>query len=693
MIDLHGALVALADRGTPTGSQLLRERVAVDLAGDRRRQWPAPPPRGLRLAVGAAIAVIVILGGALLLSQLTSNDTVTEPTVVTTAPSPDTTQPTPDAGPLPGFTPGAWGRVGADTMQPVVGLFDMTVVGSRMVGIGFDPGENFRQDGVIFASDDGETWTRLAEDDPALTLGAVLMYGVTEGGPGIVAVGMGCENEEEGCGPYMTAWTSVDGTSWTRSPFDPEVFGDPASQSSAAFAATTTTDGLIVAVGSMEDWVLTDEGEVESITARPVVWTSTDGLAWERNWEGNDVTMTMDQYLEASPVMQAVASGPDGLLVGVGSAVDDGVSVAAVWTSSDGSTWQRVPHDPATFAGAEGEGAWVLDVAAGDSGLAAVGSAAGTPAVWTSPDGLSWARVASVDDEFDGSFSSVAALGTGFVAAGPHGFADMGEAPLTLWTSPDGLEWNRVLVLGQGYAQAIVATETGVAVAGGLPEDDDFHAGVWTGLAFDPLTPPAPPGLPPPTTLPAPTVEGAAGVGDLAEGVACADLAADGFNYAAAVAYWARWDNPVDLDPDGNGVPCEDDYSPSDVSEVYGPAEALAVEFVSDSSTMTFTASGPAVEAGMVCASWTAEYLTDGPPYYGGAVYRWEDQYTCDDGSGTFVIATDMFIETQVAGVAVWTVLPGTGKYESVRGGGAFQSDWVEGIDTLTGRIIIDAGE
>ncbi len=697
MNDLHGALVALADRGTVAGSQLLRERVAVDLAAGKGRRWIAAPSRGLRLAIAAAVAVIAVLGGAVLFTELTSDDTtvVTEPPPVTTVPPPVTTVPEPDAAPIPGFSPGGWGRAGRDVMQEVVGTFDMAVVGDRFVVIGFDPGENFRQDGVILISTDGQTWARPAVDDPSLTLGAVLMYGVTEGGPGIVAVGMGCENEEEGCGPYFTAWTSADGTSWTRSAYVPEVVGDVETQSSAGFAATTTPDGLIVAAGNMEDWVITDEGDVESITARPVVWTSTDGVDWERSWEGEGMELTLDQYFEAGATMQSIAVGNDGLLVGVGQSTDDGVGVAAIWTSTDGTSWERVPHDPALFAGPDGQQARISDVAASDDGFVAVGAAGTHPAAWASADGLSWARAQAPDDEFPGSFSTVTAIDGGWLAAGPHGFADMNEelVAVTLWTSPDGLTWDRVWVLDFGYAMSVAATSQGIVVAGGLLEDNDFHAGVWTGPVFDPQNPPARPELPEPPVEETP-------MSGLGTDATCDDLVA-GFTYRAALAYWGGRGRPADLDPDGNGVPCEDTYPAADVEFLLGGADALDVELTVSFEVVgdyTFEATGPAVDAGLMCSAGSIENQSDFLPVDPAASWHWEYGLVCDDGSGTIVIANDRF---EIEGAdpdgpiedLVWEVESGTGAYQLLAGAGLMQHIEAEEAEVFTGRLFPLAGE
>ena len=109
---------------------------------------------------------------------------------------------------------------------------------------------------------------------------------------------------------------------------------------------------------------------------------------------------------------------------------------AAVWTSPDGLTWFRVPHDGEVFGGPgthppmssggttsdqvsdDEEGIHWPDrqemnsVVVGGPGLVAVGTG-----VWTSPDGVSWSLV-SDDDPIGGHLEDVTAGGPGLVAVG-----------------------------------------------------------------------------------------------------------------------------------------------------------------------------------------------------------------------------------------------------------------------------------
>lgn len=478
-------------------------------------------------------------------------------------------------------------------MTPVAGLFDMTETALGLVAVGFDPGEeDSRQNGVILISSDGVTWTRLAEDDPALNLGAVLIYGVTDRGPGLVAVGMGCEDDAEPCMPYPTVWTSPDGIAWDRSPANPDVFGE----SGAMLDVVRTEHGLVAAGG-----FYTTRDDVELF--QPSVWLSPDGIQWERVWQGEAY-----DYTTASAItgFQALATSADGRVVGVGTAVnDEGEFVGAIWTSTDGRTWERIDQNSEAFASGTDSDVSILDVASGPGGFVAVGSDGGTDvAIWHSPDGLSWTRANTDNQPFEyiGTLSAVDALGTGWVIAGPHGFFGGTGGTVTLWTSPDGLTWDRVHSIDPGYAMSVVATDSGIAIAGAMAGVDDYYAAVWAGPSFDPAAPPPDPGPTEPSVQ-----QGAVQMPE--EGLSCEELVELGYEYIETVAYWVWYDRLSDLDPDSHGVPCEAYFPIEEVEEVFGGTEKLAVEVVTDYATDTFSATGPAVDDGVICTGGTLEYL------------------------------------------------------------------------------------
>jgi hypothetical protein len=100
-------------------------------------------------------------------------------------------------------------------------------------------------------------------------------------------------------------------------------------------------------------------------------------------------------------------------------------------------TWSRMPFDGQVRA-----------VAAGNAGLIAAGTADGTTALWRSPDGRTWTRVALDDATFGGYWIHD-------LVATPDGYAAIGrdrETAVVAWTSPDGLEWVRNSAAG--FAQS-----------------------------------------------------------------------------------------------------------------------------------------------------------------------------------------------------------------------------------------------
>jgi hypothetical protein len=566
-------------------------------------------------------------------------------------------------------------------MESTVGLFDITQLGSRLIALGFDPGTDRRQDGVIFASDDRITWAHLAEGDPALTSGTALMYGITAGGPGLVAVGMSCEDDEFPCiaGPYPTVWTSADGTAWTRTQLEQGAAGG------GVMLDVEVTEHGIVATGSIHE-----PAPGGGTASSPVAWLSPDGITWSRVWQGATV-LDVEVPLGAN----ALALSPDGLIVGVGSAPGEhGEGVAAIWISSNAENWERIDPTSSAFGSTAGYDVIMLDVAVGPNALVAVGSDGGTQAaVWTSTDGRSWARVDTSQQPLESttSLGAIAAIHGGFMAVGPHGFVDQAERPVTLWTSPDGVSWSRVQVIGAGYAQSMVVTEAGITVAGGTDVDDSFHAAVWTGPAFDPTQPPPDP-VSPPTEEPTRIIPG---IASLRSGFSCDELATNGYSYAEVAVYWARHGTPADLDPNSNGIPCELAYSALDVADVFGPSEAMAVSISSDlAAKLPFEAAGPAVESGIICSTGTAEFNSNPPPQRPEAYHRWNDTFTCADGSGTFVVGTDVIIQ-DLYEYGVWNIVFGTGAYTSLEGGGTCitgpidETSW--GPDELTGRVMLDS--
>jgi hypothetical protein len=440
------------------------------------------PSRWNPFSVTAGVAALLLLVVGLPLLIFRGGESVVVDAPTTTQAPVTTTQPEAPLVPSLNLGVDSWQRVGGDIMDPVVGLFDMAQVGTGLVAVGYDPGVvDMRQNGVIFRSDDGVTWERLGESAQALTKGTVLIYGITEGGPGMVAVGTGCEDDTQRCPVYPTVWTSVDGTSWTRSEANSAVFTD-----SGAMLDVVATENGLVAAGNVDE-VLADDTYV----TRPAAWFSADGLTWSLAWTGEQIDTAESMFL---PGFAALTAGPGGQVVGVGMAENGaGDLVAAVWFSLDGRSWERIDPDFSVFAGVNAADVTMINVASTANGYIAVGTEEGTAVrIWLSPDGRDWSladTVSSLDGV--GTLSSIAAVGSGYVATGPHPWTDQTDSAITLWTSPDGQAWAPVLNMGPGYVSEIVANESGIAIAGSFPSEFNVHAGVWAGPSFDPADSPA----------------------------------------------------------------------------------------------------------------------------------------------------------------------------------------------------------
>lgn len=358
-------------------------------------------------------------------------------------------------------------------------------VGLLILGGGSTP----RQD----AAGTGETWVRvpdaggsLGETDAVTVFGGPgdqQMLGLVVLGGNLIAVG----SDTAGGDGDAAVWTSSDGTTWVRVPHDEAVFGGPGDQAMGGVAAGGQG---AVAVG-------TDESGGDSDAA---VWTSPDGITWTRVAH-DEAVFGGDEYQG----MWAVAAGGPGF-VAAGTDASGGDGDAAVWTSPDGTTWTRVPHDEAVFGGSGGQ--WMFGVAAGDLGVIVVGSddmgGYGDAAVWTSTDGLTWARVPNADGVFGGPgyemMSGVAIGDFGLVAVGSAWFGPE-WIRAAAWTSRDGETWTRApdapaLVGNDAKSvsmRAVAVSGTGV-VAVGIEFSQESDPAVWTspdGLSWTRFADPA----------------------------------------------------------------------------------------------------------------------------------------------------------------------------------------------------------
>jgi hypothetical protein len=260
---------------------------------------------------------------------------------------------------------------------------------------------------------------------------------------------------------------------WERVPQDEAVFGGADWQ--VMWGVDVGGPGVI---GLGYDW---SGGDGDA-----AVWTSPDGLAWSR--------VPHDEAVfggAGTQVVYALAPAPAGL-VAVGYDSSGGDGDGAVWTSSDGLAWSRVPHDEAVFGGADDQEIW--DVSIGGPGRVAVGydASGGDPdvAVWTSVNGLAWSRVPHDEAALGGAGDQwiyvVVAGGPGLVGVGTDGSG--GDWDAAVWTSPDGITWTRVphdeAVFGGDGGQemeGVVLLGQTLVVVGDEKTGDEYDAAVWVG--------------------------------------------------------------------------------------------------------------------------------------------------------------------------------------------------------------------
>jgi len=343
----------------------------------------------------------------------------------------------------PGSTAGAQcspcHAVQASLMTAVAATSD----GLLAVGLQLPPSE-----AVAYRSSDGRAWTPEPGFEPGPDTAAL---GVAADGDRRVVVGRR--------GPSAAAWVSDAGAPWQASSESPDLRAE--GSGTAEMRAVVPWHGGWVAVGSV------DAGADHRVAA---IWTSPDGLAWERRTgesgflgtaaygiatagdrlvvvgssvvgESGDVALpavawTSDDGSAWTPVespafavgpMRAVAATPAGF-VAVGFGIDD--TRAAAWTSADGSTWTAVPEQPAFEA--LGKPARMAAVASNGAGLVATGwksdAGNGSGVVWRSADGTSWDRVPDQVSMSGASLAGVAFAGDAPIVAGTTGYPDNDQA-------------------------------------------------------------------------------------------------------------------------------------------------------------------------------------------------------------------------------------------------------------------------
>jgi hypothetical protein len=262
--------------------------------------------------------------------------------------------------------------------------------GNTIVAIGSQTSDGLVRQQFFVSTDGGVTWRLASVHAPgggSAPLGHVASR--LAGGPsGWLAVGP------------QAIWTSPDGLNWTLA----ATHGIPQLPGDQFLVLTNTAQGFLAA----------GEAATAGGGAQAVIWTSRDGLTWQRK-TATQLGLTAFGAT-AQGIVYGAAHGPDTVISG---GVVGGGNVSATWLSTDGgSTWTAV-----TIPADHGAGVSVSGLGFDRSGLVAVrpgqGANGGRDGVaYFSPNGQDWQYAGNVDAAGGWSPNVVKGSTTGFVVTG-----------------------------------------------------------------------------------------------------------------------------------------------------------------------------------------------------------------------------------------------------------------------------------
>ncbi len=404
-------------------------------SGQASQRRPQPSRRAVLMATAGA-AVLVVVAGVGITQTLGS------------APGQDRT------GPLVGAPSTQLADAQFTTLpgQPGPGtlpaLTAVAAVGSTVVAVGSQATFPATRPLVLTSPDGGRTWQPAVLRIPA--------GGAAAGAAAVPVMVAGGRGGWLALGPDA-AWTSPDGRSWLLGPgISPLADGD-------RVRALARTGSGFIAVGQSQNPPGTPG---QGPTTAPVLWTSPDGLTWQRENAGQlQLPGRGGQVIN----LRWVAAHGSVIVIGgdvTGTAVRHRgrrkVSVVTettgVWQSKDGgSRWQRA--DPPVTRGAS---AGLSGLAATGSGFVAIrpGHARGGAAdavVYVSADGSGW-RFAAILAGHKGSalrLTEVDGNGHGAVATGSAG------GKRVAFVSVHGRAWRQSADLGRSSASTVTAVTAG----------------------------------------------------------------------------------------------------------------------------------------------------------------------------------------------------------------------------------------
>jgi hypothetical protein len=281
---------------------------------------------------------------------------------------------------------------------------DIAASGARLVAVGTEADESGERGVVWVSDDDGDTWQLVHRTSASASakLVAVETTGSKTaelGRPTVeaarfVAVGSYATSTDTQA-PTAAVWTSQDGTDWSQPQLLPET---PPGVTPSDLAADRWARSTLVIVGGR------DAGDGQAREGEPRAWVSVDyGASWRAEPVGDDVDLT------------AVVDVGDHGWLAVGatrtSATDGGDRDAVVFTSRDGTDWQRATDPLGALAGPGAQVPHAVTYGEGFDPYVVVGVDSGRPAMWVSPDLAVWRRLRSEELLPAGTQTGITAVG------------------------------------------------------------------------------------------------------------------------------------------------------------------------------------------------------------------------------------------------------------------------------------------
>ncbi len=309
--------------------------------------------------------------------------------------------------------------------------------GGTIVAMGSQASDGLVRQQFFVSSDGGKTW-RFAPLHAAqgAQRGQVPLghqAALLAGGPGRwLAIGP------------QAIWTSADGTSWTLASthgISPQLPGD------SVWVITKTATGFLAA----------GKGDAAGGGTQAVIWTSRDGLSWQRMTAAN---LGLAGAGEAVPsISYATYRGTDTLIAGP--VTTAGATYSGAWLSTDGgSAWT-----PVNIPVSNGADDSISGLAFDNAGLIAVRPGGGTSpstafgVAYFSSNGLAWQYAGTIDASAGWSPRVVKGTDGGFAVAG-----QTASGQIVAYTSTGtGAAWQPTGSLGQAARESV----TSVTVAPG----------------------------------------------------------------------------------------------------------------------------------------------------------------------------------------------------------------------------------